>query len=156
MIKKNILFILTFIFCVTSSSQINKNTYRWGVGVKYQPIALSVKRYTSINNALEFLLIKQTEGYRVTSLFEMTPLLNPSASLRLILGPGLHLGYWEKKYQNHYSSNPVFGGDLVFGLEVKIPKIPIALQIDYQPTVDVIGNNDIYKDWGGATLRIAW
>ena len=154
--KKNILFIPAIFFCITCFSQVSKNTYRWGIGVKYQPIALSVKRYTSINSALEFLLTKQTEGYRVTSLFEMAPLLNPSASLRLILGPGLHLGYWEKKYQNHYSSNPVFGGDVVLGLEVKIPKVPISLQIDYLPTVDVIGNNEIYKDWGGATLRIVW
>lgn len=136
-------------------AQKSGGTYDWGVGFKYQPTAISIKHYAKQGDAIELLLTNHKEGYRATMLLELAPSLNPggSKSLRFVLGPGIHAGYQKDKYKVRHESNVVFGFDGIIGLEWKLPKIPFSIQADYQPSVDVAGNDDMYTNWGGATIR---
>jgi len=145
------------LICSFSFGQNNGGTYNWAVGLKYQPAALSVKHYSQKGDALEFLLTKYNEGTRLTALFELAYKLNKSGSLRTVMGPGLHVGIWDNDIKkNTYIKNPIIGFDAIFGIEYKIPNAPIAFQLDYQPSVDVVGNSDIFKDWGGLTIKFCW
>ena len=154
---KNLLtiFVLLLLF-IPCFAQKNMGTYNWGIGLKYQPAAISVKKYSARGDAMEMLLSKYDEGYRATLLLELCPNIDPKKTIRYVLGPGFHLGYREKKYKTRNDQNPVIGIDLIFGVEWKIPKIPFSIQLDYQPSFDIIGYNDGYTDWGGVTIRYTW
>jgi hypothetical protein len=154
---KNLLYLsVVLLLTTTCFSQKNRGTYDWGVGVKYRPAAVSIKKYTSQGDAMEMLLSKYDEGYRATLLLELSPNVDPKKTIRYVLGPGLHVGYREKKYVARNDHNPVLGVDFILGVEWKLPKIPFSIQVDYQPSFDIVGYNNAYKDWGGATIRYTW
>ena len=153
---------ITFIsFCLLAvliaTAQKNDGTYNWAVGFKYTPSAISVKHYTYRGDAIEFLLSKYDQGTRLTTLLELCPKINKSGSLRGVFGAGAHIGIWDKDVKkNSYIKNPIVGFDAVLGLEYKMPKAPIAFQLDYQPGIDVVGNSDTHRNWGGLTIKFCW
>ena len=160
-----ILLAFSFLTAATVFSQKDNGTYNWAIGGKYvpakfsalEPIALSVKHYTKSGDALELLLTNHKEGYRGTLLFELSPALNPDKkSIRFVLGPGIHVGYLRNFALERHDKNPNIGLDAIVGLEWKLPGLPISLQADYQPSADLIGNNEVFADWAGATLRITF
>jgi hypothetical protein len=164
--KKN--FVLCILVCLTAATvfaQKNNGTYNWGIGGKYvpskftelEPLAVSIKKYTKAGDALELLLTNHKDGYRGTLLFELSPALDPNKkSVRLVIGPGVHVGYQRNFAMERHDKNPTVGIDGIVGLEWKLPGLPIALQADYQPSADLVGNNEIFTDWAGATLRITF
>lgn len=154
--KKSVFSISLLLFFINCFSQKESGTYDWGIGPKYFPAAISVKKYFPKGDALEMLLTKYDEGVRATVLAELCPNLNMSKSIRLILGPGLHVSVRQKKYIVKTEGNPVIGMDGILGLEWKLPKIPFTIQVDYQPSIDIIGNSDSYTNWGGVTIRYTW
>jgi hypothetical protein len=164
---KKLFFLLAIasLTAATGFAQKNGGTYNWSVGAKYlpksmsefEPMGITVKHYTKAGDALELIFSKYTEGYRGTVLFELSPALDATSKhLRLLLGPGFHIGALKDKFKDRHDTNPVVGFDAIVGLEYKIPKIPIALQVDYQPSADLVGNNEAFGSWGGATVRIAF
>ena len=155
---KKITFIsFCLLTCLVSFAQNNGGTYNWAVGLKYTPAAISVKHYSKKGEAIEFLLSKYNEGTRLTTLFELAYKLNKSGSLRTVLGPGFHIGVWDSDIKkNTYIKNPIIGFDVIAGIEYKIPNAPIAFQLDFQPSVDVVGNDEIFKNWGGLTIKFCW
>lgn len=134
----------------------NKKPYTWGIGTKYQPAALSVKWYSKSGDALEVLFSRYNNGSRGTALLEISPGLSLNGRFRLIIGPGLHLGFIEEKYLFANAVNPVFGCDGIGGFEFSVPKAHLAFQLDYQPSFDFNGNQNTYSDWGGLTIRYVW
>jgi hypothetical protein len=163
--KVFILFAVAFLMVVTGSAQKNSGTYNWGIGGKYvpqkfsslEPIAVSIKHYTKAGDAFELLFTNHKEGSRGTFLFELSPALDANKkTIRFVIGPGVHVGYLKDAALEKHDKNPVVGLDGIIGLEWKVPKIPISLQVDYQPSADLIGNNETFADWAGATLRIAF
>jgi len=155
--KKIILLSLFACMAVVSFSQKNGGTYNWAAGLKYQPAALSLKHYNLKGDAIEFLLTKYNEGTRLTTLLELCPKILNSGSLRAIVGPGFHVGVWDSDIvKNTYTKNPIIGFDAIVGIEYKIPRAPIAIQLDFQPSVDLVGNDQYFKDWGGITIKFCW
>lgn len=133
----------------------NKKPYTWGVGLKYRPGAVSGKWYSKSGDALE-VLFSDYHGSRGTVLLEISPGLSTNGRFRLLAGPGIHLGVIKREYLSTKAKNPVFGIDGIGGFEYTIPKAHLALQLDYQPSLDFNGNNDSYIDWGGLTIRYIW
>ena len=163
--KVFILLALSLLTAATGFSQKSDGTYNWGIGGKYipkkftalEPLALSIKRYTRSGDALEFLFTNHKDGYRGTLLFELSPPLNPDKkSIRFVLGPGIHVGYLRNFALDKHDKNPNIGLDAIVGMEWKLPGLPIAIQADYQPSADLIGNNETFTDWAGATVRIVF
>ena len=154
--KDLLIFPVLLFLSLSCFSQKGKGTYDWGIGVKYGPAAISVKKYTARGDAMELLFSKYDEGSRATLLLELCPNIDPKKTIRYVFGPGFHLGYREKKYVARNDDNPVVGVDFIFGVEWKIPKIPFSIQLDYQPSFDIVGYNQGYTDWGGVTIRYTW
>ena len=130
--------------------------YKVAIGGKYQPYAVSLKWYLKGGEALEFLGINHDIGYRLTTLYNFDWALTKSGLVRAVVGTGIHFGIWRNSKRNNYSKSVIFGGDAIFGIEARIPKTPINIQLDYQPSIDVAGNNEMHTNWGGVTLRWAF
>ncbi|OON67450.1 hypothetical protein [Hymenobacter sp. CRA2] len=145
--------------------------YTTGVGLRGGSFSsgLTVKHFFNPgkNAAVEGLVTTEYlgKGARVTLLFEKHwPLLPEVKNLQWYLGAGLHAGAYRaryyyvaeyrrknKGYSYYYYRDdkvyPVFGADVILGLEYKIPDLPVALSVDYKPYFDVYrGYNAVYHD----------
>ena len=161
---KKVIFMLLVLICSFSAfSQRAKkpNPYRFGIGASVypalkEPYALSIKFYTKSGNAFEFFGYNLETGYRLTALFSPYFPINRQGNLRMIIGPGVHVGVWKNEFKtNSYTTNPIIGIDGIAGMEYRVPKLPLSFQIQYQPNADLIGNNEYFfkKQWAGATVR---
>lgn len=154
--RKLIVSAVLLFVCCYAFSQKKSRDYSWGIGAKYMPIAISVKKYNQKGDAVEVLFSKYDEGVRITGLLELCTKLNESGSVAGIFGVGAHGGLWDSKIKkNTYVKNPIIGFDAIVGLEYKMSNTPIVFQIDYQPSIE-IGNSDTFRSWGGLTVRYSW
>ena len=164
---KKITFVLLILICSFSAfSQRAKkpNPYRLGIGAGLyptldQPFVVDFKFYTKGGHALEFIGYNLQNAYRLTTLFMPYFPINHDGSLRMVVGPGVHVGVWKNGYKtDSYSSNPIVGVDGILGMEYKIPKLPLSFQLHYQPSADLAGNNEYYYDSksAGAVVRFTF
>lgn len=146
--------------------------YTTGVGLRGGGYAsgLTVKHFFNPGKgaAVEGLVTTEyrARGARFTLLLEKHWTILPEAkNLQWYIGGGLHAGayrgryyyvgeYRRKKHDRYYyvyyaddQVYPVFGADLVLGLEYKIPDLPLVIGADYKPYFDVYrGNSAVYQD----------
>lgn len=140
------------------------NPYKFGIGVGYNPalttpISINARFYTPKGNAFEFIGYNLETGYRLTTLFTPYIPLNNQGNLRLLAGPGIHIGIWKSEFKtNSYQTNPIIGGDAILGLEYRFPNFPLAIQGHYQPSADLAGNNEYFygKEVLGVVARIVF
>lgn len=155
--KKILLLFLiaTSLFVLKSSAQSMGSTYETAVGIKFWPVAISVKHFTSDNVALEGLLSFWDRGFRVTGLYEIHGDISDIEGFKWYVGPGAHIGvYNDNYYHGHQYNNGALslGVDGVVGLEYKFRDAPIQISVDIQPYVDLLSHP--YIDvWGGVGVR---
>jgi hypothetical protein len=167
-----------------SKSSGGSSGYQTGIGLRGGGYAsgLTIKHFMSGKNnvAVEGLVTTeyQARGVRFTLLFEKhKQLLSDVRNLQFYYGGGLHAGAYrgryyyiteyryDKKgrvyYSNYYVNDrdktyPVFGADLILGLEYKIPELPLVIGADYKPYFDIFdGNTGFYHD-AALSVRIAF
>ncbi|CAN5716373.1 hypothetical protein BH10BAC3_BH10BAC3_17250 [soil metagenome] len=164
---KRITFVLLVLICSFSAfSQRAKkpNPYHFGVGAALypnlkEPYALDFKFYTKGGHSLEFIAYNLQTAYRLTALFNPYFPIGRTGNLRMVIGPGLHVGMWKDGYKtNSYTTNPIIGVDGIAGIEYKIPKVPLSFQVHFQPSADLAGNNEFFygTKWAGAVVRFAF
>lgn len=163
--KQHILTLALILFSLSAFSQTNPpNPYKIGFGFGYHPklkdpYIASFKFYTKNNNAWEFIGYNLQNSWKLTTIFNPNLPLNKKGNFRAIAGPGLHIGLWKERYiRNSYTTNPIVGIDAMFGLEYRIPKLPIAFQFHYQPSFDFAGNNDffLFAPQAGGQIKIVF
>lgn len=145
--------------------------YTTGIGLRGGGFAsgLTVKHFFNPGKGAAVEGLVTTEylgrGARFTLLMEKHwPLLPEIKNLQWYFGGGLHLGayrgryyyavtYRRKKHDRYYvyyvddKLYPVFGADLVLGLEYKVPDLPLVVGADYKPYFDVYdGASGFYHD----------
>ncbi|WP_400192141.1 hypothetical protein [Hymenobacter sp. B81] len=149
--------------------------YQTGIGLRGGGYAsgLTVKHFMGGKNnvAIEGLLTTEyyAKGARLTVLLEKHfPLLPEVKNLQWYVGGGMHLGAYRrynyytvgyrlrgKKHKDYYYVQyygddklyPVFGADLVLGLEYKIDDLPLTVGVDYKPYFDIYdGASGLYND----------
>ena len=164
---KKVTFVLLVLICSFSAfSQRAKkpNPYHFGIGAAFypalkEPYAVDFKFYTKGGHSLEFIGYNLETAYRVTALFNPYFPISRDGSLRMVVGPGVHVGVWKKEFKtNSYTTNPIVGVDGILGMEYRIPKVPLSFQIHFQPSADLAGNNEYYYDkkWAGAVVRFVF
>ena len=157
------LFILPFIASFSQKAH-RPNPYRFAIGGGYYPNlknswVADAKFYNRQGYAFEFIGYNLQESGRVAAFFEPYVPISRDGKLRIVVGPGIHVGWWKEQYKNNsYESNPIIGVDAIMGLEYRIPHTPINMQIHWAPNFDLVGNQDFHyeSDWAGAILRIAF
>lgn len=92
------------------------------------------------------------------------------AGFHLYTGGGAHAGYSRHTvtttrmiegiyyYSYHEETDPVIGGDFIFGAEYHFESIPLHLSLDYKPYVELFGEKTFRVDlWDiGFTIRYAF
>ncbi len=150
-----ILFTLV-LFSATSFAQPMGSSYQTALGLKFYPGAFSIKHFTQPKRALEGLVYFWNYGFRFTGLYEIHGNIEGAAGLKWYIGPGAHIGAWNKDWKDRYpgrDNGVAIGLDGVLGLDYKISGAPINLSIDWQPSFNIIGYTYFESGWGGFAVR---
>lgn len=134
--------------CMLASSQSTvlspKQSYTSAVGIKFFPLAVSLKHFVAPTKAVD-LYAYFNEGTRITGLYEWHGSLSNTGNLKWNLGPGMHVQFYD--YEHGGGTN--IGVDGIVGLEYKIAKLPLAISMDWQPSLEFSSKSTFAGGWGG-------
>jgi hypothetical protein len=127
--------------------------YRSSFGVKVFPFALDAKFFVGKKNrAIEFIGYID-DGFRLTGLYEFHGDLNGRKNLKFYFGIGAHGGYYETTPEEGISA----GFDGVVGLDYKFLRLPLALALDFQPSLELVTpKTEFQPGRGGLSVRFAF
>jgi len=166
--------ILLFVSSQESHAQKNYNT---SIGVRVGPsYGLSVKHFLSERIAFEGLVTSRylgafkglpsyayghwssTPGVNIAALIEWHFPIGKVKGFNWFIGGGAHVGIW-----GGYSGHPNFdkgdrpylltGLDVVGGVEYTFEKIPLTLQLDIKPSLQIVEYFGIWYDEVAITAR---
>ena len=147
-----VLMIVLAVFSGITKGQSLGRTYKTALGVKvWDGGGISFKTFIVPNNALEVIGYFYRYGSRITGLYEIHGNIEGAPGLKWYAGPGLHLGFYDKKYYN--GDRAVVGIDGVLGLDYKINKAPFNISLDWQPSFEFADNRGFAGSWGGLGIR---
>ena len=136
-------------------SQSMGSSYKTALGVKvFDGAGISLKHFTSPNIALEGIGYFWNRGARITGLYEIHGDINGAPGLKYYIGPGAHVGFYNKDYyyKNQYGGTYV-GVDGVLGLDYKFKGAPINMSVDWQPSFEFGDGQGFVGSWGGFAVR---
>lgn len=135
------------------SAQALGNSYKTAVGIKFYPTGVSLKTFIRSDAALEFIGYFYDRGTRITGLYEYHGNLTDAGNLKWYLGPGAHIGLYNK---NYFSGGTSVGVDGVLGLDFKFPSLPLNLSIDWQPSYEFGNYDGFISNSGGIGVRFTF
>lgn len=126
--------------------------YQTALGIKlWNGAGITIKHFTSGNNALEGIGHFYSHGFRFTGLYEIHNDIAGAPGLKWYFGPGAHLGFYNNKYYDR--GKVVLGIDGVLGLDYKFNTAPINLSLDWQPSFEFADGLGFDGSWGGLGIR---
>lgn len=143
-----LLCMLTIGSVQAQSSSTNSTDYKTALGVKFYPGGITLKHFMN-KNAVEGIAYFNWGGLRITGLYELHYNIEGVPGLQWYVGPGAHLGFYDKK---HYDGVAI-GVDGVLGLDYKINNAPLNLSLDWQPSFEFGDGRGFYGGWGGLAIR---
>lgn len=165
---KVFLSILIFTLTLSLNAQYNTST----IGLRLGGVSgLSYKYISDNNTGFELILGAKEKGAIFTGVVQKYKAIATSriSGLYLVFGGGAHAGYAKHKeevtrivedktfYCEYEETNPVFGGDFMFGAVYRFESIPLHISLDYKPYIEIFGQKDFRVDlWDiGFTIRYA-
>jgi hypothetical protein len=150
-------FTILGLLLLFTATTVQSQDYTTAVGVKFYPGAFSFKHFVTSNAAIEGLVsfwgIKESNGSRITGLYEVHNSISGAEGLSWYYGGGAHFSIYAESKTNSSRLSP--GIDGVIGLDIKFRNAPINISLDWQPSVE-LGNyeyNRFISGWGGLALR---
>ncbi len=133
-----------------SVAQSMGRSYKTALGVKvWDGAGISLKTFVTPANALEVIGYFYRNGSRITGLYEIHGNVGGAPGLKWYVGPGAHLGFYNKREGNR----AVAGIDGVLGLDLKFNKAPLNMSVDWQPSFEFGENRGFIGNWGGVGIR---
>jgi hypothetical protein len=150
--KTLFLFSLFSICALATNAQSMGRTYKTALGVKvWDGAGITFKTFVAPQKAVEVIGYFYRHGTRLTGLYEIHGDINGAPGLKWYVGPGVHIGFYDKDY---YKGNSAIAGvDGVLGLDYKINKAPLNLSIDWQPSFEFADGRGFAGSWGGLGIR---
>lgn len=154
--KKLILVAALATFTIGSSAQ----AYETAIGLRAGfSTGVTAKHFIKSNLALEGILhYKWGLGLGITGLFEIHANAFDVDELYWFYGAGGHVGLYQ--YNNKAPFDEPFSGttavigiDGIIGIEYNIREIPIAVSVDWKPTVNLVGLTGPDFDEGALSVR---
>ncbi len=145
--------ILIFLTSTTSAQKYNEgSSYTTAVGIKFLDGAgISFKHFINDKAALEGIGFFGGGGVRITGLYEIHFDIESVDGLKWYVGPGAHVGIYNKV--NGLGGGSFIGVDGVLGLDYKVKNAPLNLSLDWQPTFEFGLNRGFIGSWGGFGIR---
>ena len=151
-------FIVIMLFALISAAgyaqktKTGNATYKSAIGIRYYPFGISFKSNTSdAKNAIEINGFFK-DGFILGALYERNFILNQPKNLRAYIGGGGHIGFLKKSS----GGGTLFGVDGVIGLDYKLMELPLAISLDWMPTLQFGKRSDEFSSWGGLGVRFAF
>ena len=156
--QKLLLVVLTCCFLATAQAQLNGpagSGYNQAIGVKFPGgLSLTYKKFVTDTHSIEGLLTSFNNGFRVAGMYEFNFYSFSSVDgLAWFVGPGAHIGFWRDSIGKQYSNQADLGLDGIIGLDYKFKDIPIAVSIDWQPSLTLMGTASPHPAYGGLAVR---
>jgi len=141
---------------VNREIHLYQNPYKTAIGVKMYPSAITYKKFTGTNKALELLGYLTLDGFRATLLKENYLPIIGNENLTWYVGYGGHLGLWSeewKKNNPNHTAGIALGVDGILGLDYRVKNAPLNLSLDWQPSFNFVGASYFESGWAGLGVR---
>lgn len=125
--------------------------YKTSAGVTvWNGAGISIKSFMNEKNAIELDGFFNSNGTRISALYEIHGDLNTESNLKWFFGPGAHVSL----YSAGQNSNHV-GVDGIAGVDYKFRNLPLNLAIDWQPYFEFGSGfgSGAYGNFGGVACR---
>jgi hypothetical protein len=147
---KRILF--TLILTTILTVAVNAQDYKTGIGLRGGTAwGLTLKHFVSTKSAFEGFLYAYNHGFNVTGLYEIHNNAFDVENLNWYFGFGAHVGNYNDPDSD--LSDFVLGIDGVLGIEYSFSEAPINIGLDWNPYVNVLGNNGFNGASGAISIR---
>jgi len=153
---KKIILVMSILL---SAYIINAQSYNTGIGLRAGNLpGITIKHFVSNTGAMEGILSWYKQGFVVCGLYEFQKQIPGANGLNWFVGGGAHLGFWDSNpYDNNAANNlyMIMGLDVIFGLEYKIPSVPLSFSLDLKPSINLYGYSGWWTD-GALTVRFCF
>ena len=155
--KKYLLLLFIWMLALGALAQKSDYSYHRALGIKMFPGAISYKKDWGADARMEALLYINSDGFRLTGLYEKYfPLTTEVPGLNWFIGGGAHWGIWSDNWRTRYptrESGIAIGADGILGIDYKIKNAPLNISLDWQPSFNIIGYQYFEGGWGGIGIR---
>ena len=155
--KKYLLLLFIWMLSLPALAQKSDYSYNRALGIKMFPGAISYKKDWGADARMEALLYINSDGFRLTGLYEKYFPLTPEVpGLNWFIGGGAHWGIWSDNWRTRYptrESGIAIGVDGILGIDYKIKNAPLNISLDWQPSFNIIGYQYFEGRWGGIGIR---
>lgn len=153
-------YLLAAVLCLALSSGISAQAYSSAVGLRFgYPLSLSYKTFVNEQAAVEgYVGLRGYRRYRAMSISAAYLMHNdfPDAEgLQWYYGGGAGVQFWS---YDDFAASTTLGVSGYLGLEYVFPSTPIAISLDWRPTVylgrqRISGFNNFGVGYGGLGVR---
>jgi hypothetical protein len=158
---RKVALLSALVLCIFSASaqsrSANSTSYKTALGVKvWDGAGITLKHFGASGNAVEGIGYFWGRGFRLTGLYEIHGDINDAPGLKWYVGPGAHVGFYNKGYyrDRYYGeTHTVVGIDGVLGLDYKFRGAPINMSLDWQPAFEFGEGFGFSGSWGGLGIR---
>ncbi|WP_044173900.1 hypothetical protein [Flectobacillus major] len=147
-----ILFVGLFSFVHQSQAQLYKSALGLRLGAAN---GITYKTFVSNNAAFEAIGTFRYKGFGLTGLYEVHGRAFDSRDFNWFIGGGGHVYFWGDNHPGFINNDnrTVAGLDGILGLEGKVRTIPLAISLDWKPTINIINYSSFWGDEFALSFR---
>ncbi len=159
--NKNQLQLSTFLVFLFFANISNAQLYKSALGIRLGDTnGITYKTFLKSNRAFEAIATFRGQGFGLTGLYEVHGRAFNSRDFNWLIGGGGHIYQWNRGYYNRKyidnERNYVIGLDGILGLEAKLRTVPLAISLDWKPTIDFINYSGYTGNEVALSLRFTW
>ena len=151
--------LLLLVAFISISNFSNAQLYKSALGIRLGPSnGITFKSFVNKNAAIEAIATFRYQGVGLTGLYEIHGRAFNSRDFNWFIGGGGHVFVWgndRPKFLDR-EQNLVLGLDGILGLEAKLRGIPLAISLDWKPTINIINYSGFWGDEIALSLRYTW
>jgi hypothetical protein len=155
--KINKLLLLIAFLAISNLSKAQ--LYKSALGIRLGPSnGITYKSFIKKNAAIEVIGTFRYQGIGLTGLYEVHGRAFNSRDFNWLIGGGGHVYVWgnnRPKFLDREQTT-VLGLDGILGLEAKVRGIPLAISLDWKPTINIINYSGFWGDEIALSLRYTW
>jgi hypothetical protein len=158
MIAKLKILAFTIVF-FQSIISVKAQLYNSALGIRLGSTnGISYKTFIKQKAAIEGIGTFRNSGIGLTCLYQVHGIAFKSNDFNWYVGGGGHINSWQayEKKINGNKRNYALGLDGIIGLEGKFKTVPLAISLDWKPTIDFTNNSGYNGDSVTVSVRYCW
>jgi hypothetical protein len=154
---KKLFIILSLLFL---SSQIEAKNYNHALGLRgLFDGGITYKQFLSSDNAFEIVLSGGEKWYSLTGTYQWHN-KTKYRHFEWYYGIGAHVvsidDYKKTPWDRDVDNDMILGVNGIIGAEYALKEIPIVFSLDFNPTLNLIGDSGLWLNRGSFSIRFYW